>query len=345
MLTIKYKMIKSMMIEVICVYKKIKAAARQNVFACKALNGDSNYNICINSDMTVSCNCQDYDGSGHIGSLEYNDFESVFFGEKAYSFRIALSNRKFPVKNCWSCSELIELKKDRNEEYLRRKKMPTRGLMVENTVLCNLSCLECNRASLIKSRKKSSLSIKDVEVVADVIKKIGVEQVCFFNLGEPFMSKNICKEISILKNNNKKTRFVTSTNGASLDSPEKIDAALMFDHIYFSIDGCDQATLTKYQIGGNFDRSYENMKKLAMEREKQKNNCTRIEWKYVLFRWNDKPKYIKKAISLAKAANVDVISFWPGGARPWNQSIRYKVHPFFKSLGVKSWKGREIVFR
>jgi len=38
-----------------------------NAYYCKALSGLSSYNICINCDLTVSCNCQDYDGSGQIG--------------------------------------------------------------------------------------------------------------------------------------------------------------------------------------------------------------------------------------------------------------------------------------
>ena len=34
-------------------------------FYCRALAGESEYNLTINCDLTVSCNCQDYDGSGH----------------------------------------------------------------------------------------------------------------------------------------------------------------------------------------------------------------------------------------------------------------------------------------
>ena len=45
------------------------AKLRGEVFTCAALTGRSAYNICINSDLTVSCNCQDFSGRGKIGSL------------------------------------------------------------------------------------------------------------------------------------------------------------------------------------------------------------------------------------------------------------------------------------
>lgn len=56
-------------------HKLFKKATPVNVFYCNALLGQSTYNICINCDMTVSCNCQDYDGSGHVGDLRTHTFE------------------------------------------------------------------------------------------------------------------------------------------------------------------------------------------------------------------------------------------------------------------------------
>jgi hypothetical protein len=60
---------------------------------CKALAGESDYNICINSDMTVSCNCRDFDGTGHIGDLAEQTLEEVFAGSAPASFQRALYER------------------------------------------------------------------------------------------------------------------------------------------------------------------------------------------------------------------------------------------------------------
>jgi len=342
---VKYSNLKKIYKFLACILLKLKAIVFNKTFACRALNGDSNYNICINSDMTVSCNCQDYDGSGHLGDLTRQDFEDIFLGTKAQGFKAALSRLNFPATNCWACSDFMMLDKTEAKERNSRKKLPTKGIMVENTICCNLSCLNCDRERILKTRKKKSLSKADMESIADLLNKLEVEQVCFFNLGEPFMSNNVTKEIQILRKKNQKTRIVTSTNGYYLDSSDKRKAALLLDHIYFSIDGCDQETISKYQVRGDFERSYNNLKLLVSERKSENIFRTVIEWKYVLFRWNDHPSHINKAISLAKEANVDIISFWPGGANIQNQSFRYKYHPFYRNLGTKCWKGREIDFR
>lgn len=330
-------------------YRKYKLQCKRvfskKAFACLALHGDSDYNICINSDLTVSCNCQDVDGSGHIGDLRKQSFADVFFGQKTQSFRESLSKGDLPASNCVICKDLILISKDMTHEYLYNSKLPHKGMMLENTVLCNLSCLGCDRKALLQTRGQKSLSIDDVNIVAEQLGSLGLNAIAFFNLGEPFLSPNVADEIKILREHNPKTQIFTSTNGVYLDSEEKIKSALLLDHIFFSIDGCDQESLSKYQAGGDFEKSYENLKTLVFERNKQKESRTVIEWKYVVFRWNDQPTQIEKAIDLAQKAKVDIISFCQGRGNPTNMSMRYKYHPFYKSLGKQSWKGREIDFR
>jgi hypothetical protein len=70
-----------------------KASERNEIFYCATLAGESDFNICINSDMTVSCNCQDYDGSGRIGHLTIQALEEIFNGPTAPRFRTMLADR------------------------------------------------------------------------------------------------------------------------------------------------------------------------------------------------------------------------------------------------------------
>ena len=53
-------------------FYQLAARLRGQRFYCRALGGESEYNLTINCDLTVSCNCQDYNGSGHIGDLNKN---------------------------------------------------------------------------------------------------------------------------------------------------------------------------------------------------------------------------------------------------------------------------------
>ncbi len=323
-----------------------KAKSTDKVFACNALHGNSSYNISIHSDMTVSCNCQDFDGSGYIGNLNENTFQEIFTGEIAQGFRRNLSERKYPLALCCTCPELLLVDKTNAGTYLCNYQLPHKGIMVENTVLCNYSCRLCKRKELLKVRKEKVLPQGGIEKIAKIIKGNKIEVVAFYNLGEPFLSRNVAHEISVLRNSNKNLKIVTSTNGVPLDSYEKMQSALLIDHILFSIDGTNQQELTHYQKGGDFDRAYSNMKKLVLMRDEE---CVvnTIEWRYVLFRGNDKPTQIKRAIELAKQAKVDIISFIPGTAEFYNRSFLYHWHPFYKHLGTKCklWEGREIDYR
>ena len=62
-------------------YFEIKAAFGRKVFTCGVLNGTSTYNLAVNSDMTVSCNCQDFDGSGKLGDLTEKSLKMIM-GDK-----------------------------------------------------------------------------------------------------------------------------------------------------------------------------------------------------------------------------------------------------------------------
>jgi hypothetical protein len=57
-----------------------RARARGQKFVCEALSGRSEYNISINADMTVSCNCNDQDGAGQLGDLDSHSFGEIFSG-------------------------------------------------------------------------------------------------------------------------------------------------------------------------------------------------------------------------------------------------------------------------
>ena len=56
---------------------ELKATLTGRKYDCVALASESEYNISINSELTVLCNCQDYDGSGHLGDLRKNSFEEI----------------------------------------------------------------------------------------------------------------------------------------------------------------------------------------------------------------------------------------------------------------------------
>lgn len=325
-----------------CFIRELNAKIKGKSFYCEALSGNSEYNICINSDMTVSCNCQDWDGSGHIGDLSQQNLQEIFSGEKAIAMRVSLSKGILPIKTCLACRELKEVNKTDSHIYITNYSAPRKGIMIENTVNCNLNCKYCNRELVESVRKKKKLSLKDVEKISEEIKKNDIKIVYFFNLGEPFLSNNINDELKILKESNPNLKIIISTNGFLLDSQEKREAVIKYvDHIHFSIDGVDDKTLLKYQRKGSFDKVYDNMKLLVENRNEKKSTFPVIEWKYVVFNWNDTSNDINKAIELAREAKINTITFCRGGGPFWAISWKYRLG-FFNNIGRKSWKGREL---
>lgn len=318
---------------------------RREAFSCNALSGRSDYNVCINSDMTVSCNCGDIDGSGHIGDLSVNTLEEIFGGRTATRFRKRLSQGILPIRRCSACRELVKTDRAEAKRRLSDYTTPKSGIMVENTVLCNLQCVNCERKSIVRTRKKLKMSLADVEKVALEIKKNDIRVVSFFNLGEPFLSDTVFEELAMLRKHNPDVALYVSTNGLLLQQQKKREAALLVDHLYVSLDGATNESVNRYQVGGNFDLTYKNMTELVGLRNARNAAKPVIEWKYVVFSWNDSEAEIGKAVELAREAKVDILSFWAGSGSPEQVSVRFTSDGFFQRLGVASWKGREIDFR
>jgi uncharacterized Fe-S cluster-containing radical SAM superfamily protein len=318
---------------------------RGEAFTCNALSGRSDYNICINSDMTVSCNCLDLDGSGHIGDLQVNTLEEIFGGPTATAFRRSLARGSLPIRRCLSCRELVKTSRAEAKSSLSDYTTPKRGIMVENTVQCNLRCINCNRKLILKTRKRLRMSLQDMAKVAKDIERNGISVVNFFNLGEPFLSDTIFEELALLRKHNPAAAIYVSTNGSLVNQDKKFEAALLTDYIYFSLDGATNESVNKYQVGGDFEAAYRNMKELVRLRNSRAQAHPVIDWKYVVFSWNDGEAEIAKAVELAKEANVDILSFWAGDGSAGQLSSRFKHDAFFRTLGSASWKGREIDFR
>jgi len=302
-------------------------------YYCPALHGESWYNICVNCDLTVSCNCLDFDGSGHIGDLRTQSFGEIFDGEKAQHFRRQLAKGRFPIKACEECMELRWVGKQEAARYLSGFTPPRNGIMVENTVLCNLKCHFCQREQVMKTRSQYSMSLADMERVAQMVREYGIKQISFLNLGEPFISKSIYEELGLLKQYSAEVSLRSSTNGLFVDTDRKRDAAMMLDYMYFSIDGPCQEVLEKYQVGGDFERAYRNMRDLVAYRDARGATKPVIEWKYVVFCWNDSEEHVHEAVDLAQEAGVDLIAFYEGAGPPAHTSTRYHKDPFFWNLG------------
>jgi hypothetical protein len=321
-------------------FKEFRACLKREKFYCRSLQGKSQYSLSINSDLTVTCNCSDLWETNQIGDLKTQTLDEIFTSPLVMKFKKRLAGGRLAILDCALCSELRSSKDDID---IWAYKFPRR-IIVENTINCHLNCLSCNRDRLRNLRSKNTLTIADIKLVSNILKHTGVKIISYFKQGEPFLSQTIKEEILILKENNPSAIVVSSTNGSAIDTKDKLEAALMLDHIFISLPGIDQGSISRYQRGADFDKSFRVMKEIIKLRGLKKKPV--VEWKYVLFRWNDSEGMLLSAIKLAREAKVDVLSFWKTLSPLYGFSYRYYLgYKYFQNFGQHSWKGRKIDFR
>jgi hypothetical protein len=354
-------------------YFEWSARLRGQRFYCNALAGESDYNMTINCDLTVSCNCQDYNGAGHLGDLNKQSFKEVFFGPVAERFRTELAKGKLPIHSCVRCGDLRRVSKSQVRSVAEPvpgkanghpapspangsngahpalvagpvPRLPYQGMLLENTVRCNIDCIGCDRQSAARIRTTKQMDLAKLSEMADLVHDLGLQKLFYLNLGEPFLSPNIGQELPLLRKKNPNCRIVISSNAILLNNDAKREAALNASHIFFSIAGINDEMLKKYERYGNFEKAYANIKALVEYRNARGLSRPFIEWKYLLFNWNDRRATLDRAIEMAKAAGVDAISFWPTSNPAYGYSFRYRLG-MLNHIGVSNWKGRELDLR
>jgi hypothetical protein len=98
----------------------------------------------------------------------------------------------------------------------------------------------------------------------------------------------------------------TSTNGLAF-TEEKVRqlARSGIDEVTFSIDGSSQENYVKYRQRGNFDKAIANLRALLDERAKLGKDTPFVNWRYILFKWNDSDTEMERARAMAKEYGVD----------------------------------------
>jgi hypothetical protein len=293
-------------------------------FYCNALNGTSDYNISVNCDMTVACSCADHEAKDLIGDLNTQTLREIFDGAQARKLRHCMAEGKLPLIQCATCPEVRTVEKQKAAYYETNYHTPTLGMLIENSIHCNYNCRSCTRVLITKKRKKARLDLDDIAKLSLMLKEYGLQSLYYFKLGEIFLSPTIFEEIGIIRKDNPDIQIKIESNGSAIDTDRKRDAALMMNRVRISIDGPDDRTLKLYQRGGSFKRSYKNICDLAAYRNKRGRTLPLIEWKYVVFNWNDREEMLLEAIDLARKAGINGISFWPTVSPFYGFSWRYR---------------------
>ena len=283
-------------------------------------------------DGKVVCGCADPNGERPVGHLRESGILEIWNNPTVTEIRKGLNEGYSPF--CLECG----LKRKVGEDY-EIPQRPTRlevlpRIFLEPTVLCNIDCfgVVCNKESgIVGTRARKLFPLDEFEALID---EIGAKliRLDLFNYGDPFVHPQAVEMIEYVKGKFPHIFLYASTNGLMLDE-EKIRRIVKsgMDEITFSVDGADSETYLRYRRGGDFDKVLGIMRKFVDERNRLGREVPFINWRYILFSWNDSRGKMNAARRLAEEVGVDRLS-WEITDHP-KEAISRKYQ-----IGTRAWR-------
>ena len=258
-------------------------------------------------DGRLTCGCADPYGRRVLGDTRTTSVSGVWTGEVASSLRrdLVSGGSKF----CGDCPLKLPLKKDEAPPVrpLDVGALPSR-LYVECTAACNISCNQACCAPETGITRTRQAGMLDFDLFTRVIDEAGptLGRVDFFNYGEAFLHKRAVEMCEYIKTKYPHVYLYTSTNGLAL-TEEKARRLVHsgIDEVTFSIDGASQDTYVKYRQRGDFAKALANLSAMADEKAKHGRDVPHLNWRYILFKWNDHDEEMNTARRLAVESGVD----------------------------------------
>jgi hypothetical protein len=264
--------------------------------------------VVLMSDGTIVCGCADPFKKRPAGNAALQSIAEIWNGRVFQELR-----RGFHTNNphlCTHCNliQVVPESGPKPPAETRLSYLPRR-LFVEPCVSCNLSCYEacCNHENGIHFTRHNRLL--DYNTYTKIIDEIGptLNRIDFFNYGESFIHPKAIDMISYAKSRHPQIYLFCSTNGLLLNTEDKLQRLVSsgIDEITFSVDGARQETYEIYRRGGDFRKVFGIMKRLVEIKKEQKSETPFINWRYILFRWNDSDEEMNLARRLAAEIDID----------------------------------------
>lgn len=261
-------------------------------------------------DGTITCGLDDPFKARNHGSVNTATVRDVFAGEP-------IARRRAELKAgtpCKSCSMYKRVADCHPSELAPRGPYPRR-LIVESSIKCNIRCNNetCNIAN-DKDIVLRDRSFVDWDAFCRVIDEVGphIEELYFYNYGEPFIHPRALDMLAYAKKVNPRVHVSTSTNGILLtrnNDAERLVSEGLVDRITFTIGGVDQQSYSKYHKSGSFEKAIGGMRRVLEERRRIGASKPDVQWRYLLFRWNDSDEQLAEAHRLREELAPDQFHF------------------------------------
>ena len=258
-------------------------------------------------DGRIVCGCADPYAQRVLGDARTQPLRAIWSGETIRGLRTDLNGGGSTF--CGDCPLKLPLAEAEppTERSVLSGDLPTR-LYVECTAACNLSCLDACCAPETGITRTRQSGMLDFDLFRRVVDEAGpsLVRIDFFNYGETFLHKRAVEMCEYIKQHYPHIYLYTSTNGLAFrgDAISRL-AASGIDEVTFSIDGATQDSYARYRQRGDLPTALENMRRLAEARHQVGRDVPFINWRYILFRWNDSDREMNLARSLAEELAID----------------------------------------
>jgi Radical SAM superfamily len=258
-------------------------------------------------DGRLVCGCADPYGHRVLGDARTTSVQGIWTGPTISTLRSDLNagGSKF----CGDCALKVPLKKDDTPAVrpVDAGPLPSR-LYVECTAACNISCAEACCAPETGITRTRQAGMLDFDLFRRVVDEAGpsLGRIDFFNYGEAFLHKRAVEMCEYIKSNFPHIYLYTSTNGLALTETQArrlVHSGI--DEVTFSIDGATAESYIRYRQRGRFDVAIQTLAAMADEKKKAGRDLPFLNWRYILFIWNDSDEEMDRARTMAGEMGVD----------------------------------------
>ena len=242
-----------------------------------------------------------------LGDVRQSSVGAIWTGETVSRLRADLNQGGSTF--CGDCPLKLPLAPDEQppQRALDVSPQPSR-LYIECTAACNISCFQACCAPETGITRSRQAGMLDFDLFTRVVDEAGptLGRIDFFNYGEAFLHKRAIEMCEYIKSRYPHVYLYTSTNGLAFDEAKArrlVHSGI--DEVTFSIDGATAESYVKYRQRGNFDMAIRNLRAMADEKHKAGRDLPFLNWRYILFKWNDSDEEMALARRLAAEIGVD----------------------------------------
>jgi len=291
-------------------------------------------------DGRLVCGCADPYGKRVLGDTRQTSVEAVWTGEVATGLRHDLNHGGSSF--CGDCGLKMPLPEGQEPTVrpVDAGRLPSR-LFIECTAACNISCFQACCAPETGITRTRQAGMLDFELFTRVIDEAGptLGRVDFFNYGEAFLHKRAIEMCEYIKSRFPHIYLYTSTNGLAFSEAQARRLAHSgIDEVTFSIDGATPDTYARYRQRGTFDVPVANLRAMADEKRKSGLDVPFLNWRYILFTWNDSDAEMNLARQMAAEMGVDRLC-WEITDHPEEAFSRRFIpgSPALETIRIETW--------